>query len=78
MLLFRSEEHVRRWCEMRGLSRGAVFTPEQLWTIAKPWHGRRLERDWQRFTPDEAEAVFESAGLTCAFWQFGISRGQSP
>jgi hypothetical protein len=70
MLLFRSEEHVRRWCEARGLSQGAVFTPEQLWAIAKPWHGRRLDRDWRRFTPDEAEAVFASAGLNGPFWQF--------
>jgi hypothetical protein len=70
MLLFRAEEHVRRWCELRGLSRGAVFTPEQMWTVAKQWHGRRLEPGWRRFTPDEAEAVFEGAGLTGTFWQF--------
>jgi hypothetical protein len=70
MLLFRAEEHVRRWCELRGLSRGAVFAPEQMWTVAKPWHGRRLEPGWRRFTPDEAEAVFEGAGLTGTFWQF--------
>jgi len=70
MLLFRSEEHVRRWCQRRGLSEGAVFTPEQMWAIAKLWHGRRLERGWRRFTLDEAEAVFASAGLTGPFWQF--------
>ena len=70
MLLFRSEEHVHRWCEGRGLSEGAVFTQEQMWAVAKPWHGRRLERGWRRFTLDEAEAVFASAGLTGAFWQF--------
>ena len=70
MLLFRSEEHVGRWCETRGLSRGAVFTPEQLWSIAKPWHGHRLERGWRRSTLEEAEHVFESAGLTGPFWRF--------
>ena len=68
MLLFRSEAHVRRWCETRGLSRGAVFTPDQLWSIAKPWHGRRLEPGWRRFTPEEAQAVFAGAGLTGPFW----------
>jgi len=68
MLLFRSEDHVNRWCEQRGLDRGAVFTPEQLWTVAKPWHGPRLERNWRRFTPAAAEEVFASAGLTGSFW----------
>ena len=69
MLLFRSEEHVRRWCELRGLPRGTVFTPEQMWTVAKQWHGPRLERGWKRFTPAEAEEVFAGAGLTGPFWQ---------
>jgi hypothetical protein len=69
MLLFRSKEHVRRWCEARGSSEGSMFTPEQLWAIAKPWHGRRLERDWRRFTPDEAQGVFANAGLTGPFWR---------
>ena len=68
MLLFRSEEHVVRWCETRGLSRGAVFTPEQLWMVAKRWHGRRLEPGWRRFTVEEAEGVFAGAGLTDPFW----------
>ena len=68
MLLFRSEEHVLRWCEMRGLTRGAVFTPEQMWSVAKPWHGPRLQPGWRRFTPAEAMSVFESAGLTGSFW----------
>jgi len=71
MLLFRSEEHVDRWQAMRGLARGVVFTPEQLWAVSKPWYGRRLARDWRRFTPNEAQAVFESAGLTGPFWRFG-------
>jgi hypothetical protein len=70
MLLFRSEEHVHRWCETRGLNRGAVFTPEQMWMVAKQWHGRRLEPGWRRFTLDEAEAVFADAGLMGAFWSF--------
>ena len=68
MLVFRSEEHVNRWCEMRGLDRGAVFTPEQLWALAKPWRGKRLDRGWKRFTPAEAEGVFAGAGLTGPFW----------
>jgi hypothetical protein len=69
MLLFRSEEHVDQWCAMRGLTRGAVFTPEQMWTVSKPWYCGRLSRDWRRLTPQEAQAVFETAGLTGAFWR---------
>jgi hypothetical protein len=70
MLLFRSEEHVDRWCSARGLSRGALFTPAQMWLVAKPWFERRLARDWRRPTLDEAQAVFDRAGLTDEFWRF--------
>ena len=70
MLLFRSEEHVDEWCAMRGISRGAVFSPAQMWSVSKRWHGQRLAPDWRRFTPDQAQAVFDQAGLTGAFWQF--------
>ena len=68
MLLFRSEEHVNRWCTAREIARGSQFTPEQMWTVAKPWFERRLARDWRRFTVDEAHALFARAGLTGEFW----------
>jgi hypothetical protein len=40
-----------------------------MWTVSKPWYRGRLSRDWRRFTPEEAQAVFETAGLTGAFWR---------
>ena len=71
MLLFRSEEHVDRWCADRGIARGAMFTPDQMWRLARPWFERRLARDWRRPTLDEAHALFERAGLTGDFWRLG-------
>jgi hypothetical protein len=35
MLVFRSEERVDRRRELQCLPRGALFTPEQLWLLAK-------------------------------------------
>jgi hypothetical protein len=68
MLLFRSEEHVRRWTERPGNSIGATLTPEQCWRLAKAWYEDRLSPDWARKTSDEAQAVFDSIGLVGAFW----------
>lgn len=70
MLLFRSEEHVDRWCAGLGIARGAAFTPAQMWMVAKPWFERRLARDWRRPTTDEAQALLDRAGLTGEFWRF--------
>ena len=72
MLLFRSEEHVESWYRARGVSTGGTLTLDQQWELARVWygnHGNRTARDWRRRTPEEAEAVFASVGLTGEFWR---------
>lgn len=69
MLVFRSEEHVDRWCEAKGLPRGALLSIRQLWGLARAWYGDRLSEQWRRKTPEEAEAIFEEIGLTGPFWK---------
>jgi hypothetical protein len=69
MLAFRSEEHVDRWCEKRRLSRGAVFTLEQAWELARAWYADKLSPEWKRATPEEATSAFARIGLTGEFWR---------
>ena len=71
MLAFRSEAHVDRWCALRRLPRGAVFTLEQAWQLGRTWYADKLSPDWRRATPADAEATFRSIGLTGDFWRFG-------
>ena len=73
MLLFRSEEHVRAWQAAHPGCTGAVSTPEQMWTLARAWDGRRLAPDWRRPPVAEAQDIFERIGLTGEFWR--LSRG---
>ena len=65
MLLFRSEEHVAR----SGKPRGATMTTAQAWRLADTWYRDRSDPRWRRRTADEAEAVFQSIGLTGSFWK---------
>ena len=70
MLLFRSEEHVGRWCGAWRLRRGESFPVGLCWQLARAWFDHhRGEPDWRRRTPDEVEAVFASLGLTSPFWR---------
>jgi hypothetical protein len=69
MLLFRSEEHANRWSERRGLPRGELVTLEQIWALAQRWYADVLSPDFRRPTPQEAQAFFDSIGLTGPFWQ---------
>jgi hypothetical protein len=69
MLLFRSEEHVDRWCRSRRMERGAILTLEQVWGLARAYYGPdRRDAAWRRKTADESAAVFAELGLTSPFW----------
>ena len=68
MLLFRSEEHVDRWCADRDLPRGGTMTPDQCWRLAQAWYGDKVSPDWRRATLDEAESLLAETGLTGPFW----------
>ena len=69
MLLFRSEEHVERWCRQWNLSRGAVLTPQTCWRLARGWFHDRLTLDFRRRIPQEAQGLFTELGLTSDFWR---------
>ena len=69
MQLFRSEEHVERWCEERSRERGAVFSLQQMWDLADAWYRDRLRPSFRRRTPEEIEALFSSLGLTGDAWR---------
>jgi hypothetical protein len=69
MLLFRSEEHVRRWAEERSIPIGGTLTTDQGWRLAHAWFHDRLDLEWRRRTPEEAQTLFASIGLTGPFWQ---------
>ena len=69
MLVFRSEAHVDRWCEAKGIPKGAILSIRQLWGLARAWYGDRLSPEWRRRTPEEAEEIFKEIGLTGPFWE---------
>lgn len=70
MLLFRSEEHVERWCRQWGASRGETLSGEQIWGLAYAWYSpdRRLP-DWRQYSKEEAEKIFADLGLITPFWR---------
>jgi hypothetical protein len=69
MLIFRSEEHIEKWCKSWRLPLGAVLSLEQAWKLADSWYGDRLSPYWRRRTADEAHELFRSLALTSEFWR---------
>jgi hypothetical protein len=72
MLLFRSEEHVRDWCQLRGLPEGGLLRLDQLWGLARAWYADdRRASDWRRMTTVESRALLNGLGLQGPFWELG-------
>jgi hypothetical protein len=68
MLLFRSDEHLTRWCKTWKQPRGATLTLAQGWNLAKAWYGDRLSPHWSPLSPTQAEQVFKDLGFYSSFW----------
>ena len=68
MLLFRSEEHLDRWCRSREMQRGGLLSLEQAWRLAHAWYEKKLSPDWRRHTLEESEALLSDIGLAGKFW----------
>jgi hypothetical protein len=60
---------VERWCEERGMTVGEVVPAERCFELARRWYAGRLERGWQRRSPEAMEATFRAVGLTSDFWR---------
>jgi hypothetical protein len=69
MLLFRSEQHVQRWCAQWNRERGGTLSLSQGWKLAKAWYGDRLNPNWRPKTSEEAQRAFGEIGLKGSFWK---------
>jgi hypothetical protein len=68
MLLFRSEQHVDRWCAQWNRPRGGIVSLSQTLRLAEEWYEDRLNPAWRPKTVREAQAAFAKIGLTGDFW----------
>ena len=69
MLLFRSEQHIERWCQQWNRAAGGVLTLAQGWKLAQLWYHDRLTPEWRPKSAAEAESVFREVGLMGEFWK---------
>ena len=69
MSLFRSEEHVTRWLEKTGHTRGAVVPLSIVLDLSRAWYVDPRAPGWRPRTRDESQKVLASVGLTGEFWE---------
>lgn len=58
-----------KWCQRRGVEKGAVMSLEQCWGFTQDWYRDRGDLNWQPKTAEEMQAIFENNGLVGEFWR---------
>jgi hypothetical protein len=77
MLLFRSEEHVDRWCLERAIPRRPLVSLKQIWELSLAWYENRLTIESRRPGADEMVEIFTNVGLEGPFWDPKSDQWQS-
>jgi hypothetical protein len=59
---------LQEWLRHRGLSAGAVLSPQAVYDLGVEWYARRLDRDWERADTARVASTFARHGLVGPFW----------
>jgi hypothetical protein len=73
MLVFESASDVARWSQQHRIPQGDIQPIQNIWNFAKVWYGNHLNVEWQKWTNDQALAIFEQFGLTHDIWRIPAS-----
>jgi len=65
---FASEADLEAWLQRTGEPPGVNVALEQLWRLALPWYGDRLDPDWSPRPRALSQAILEETGLGGDFW----------
>jgi hypothetical protein len=73
MLVFDSEAKIDDWCKRHDIPKGDVQPLLRVWEFAKVWYGQHLDPAWEKWSVEEAKAIFEKFGLTGPIWDIPTS-----
>jgi len=76
VLPFRSQDDIAAWCLRHGLPRGEAVPLEKVASLARAWYGSHAEPGWHKWSVEEAQQIFQRAGLQSGFWNLGAGRGK--
>jgi hypothetical protein len=66
---FCDREHLEQWTAARPASSEGTAVPlDQLWALAQPWYGDRLDPAWAPRRRAAAQGILDDVGLTGEFW----------
>ena len=56
------------WSERHGIPVGSAVPIAQVQDLGREWYGHHCDRNWRKWSVDEAIEIFDRVGLVGAFW----------
>ncbi|MHA2790097.1 alkylmercury lyase family protein [Corynebacterium sp. S7] len=66
---FCSADHAAEWTQKNAPGEGYVAPLKQVWDLAVPWYGDRLDDDFTPHSSAQNQQILEEVGLTGEFWK---------
>lgn len=73
MLVFRTKEEIKEWCQNHKITMGDIQPISKIWMFSKRWYGRHLEKNWHKWTVEEAQKMFKEFDLKGPTWELQAS-----
>jgi len=76
MLVFQNEDQINHWTQKHNIPKGDIQPISNVWEFSKKWYGNHLNPDWQKWTMEEAKAIFLQFNLTNKIWDLETSNAR--
>ncbi len=76
MLVFHNEEQINQWTKRHNIPKGDVQPITNVWEFSKKWYGNHLNPNWEKWTMQEAKAIFAEFKLTNKIWDLETSNSR--
>jgi Alkylmercury lyase len=75
VLPFRSNAQTEDWCRRYGIPMGEAVSVQRVADLAREWYGSHGDRNWRKWSVDQAQEIFSRVGLTSEFWRLASRAG---
>lgn len=76
MLVFKNEKQIDDWVKQHNISKGDIQPIAKIWEFSKEWYGKHLDKDWQKWTIQEAQQMFAKFKLEHEIWNLEDEKGR--
>src|SRR4030095_16588433 len=68
VLFFESESQIDSWAKRHNIARGDSQPAQRVYELGATWYAHHLDKNWHKWTLEEARAIFTKCGLAGPIW----------